>query len=223
MRGRELVGEVGREWWLLPMVLLRELPRFRCPRSDWVSVTYGAVFKLVSEFWRPSAGKSSPKTFCSRLWKPLRVILDLEPLLLMVVALATEGRRSSCTGKPMLSSLLPVPGRANPGDSCATSSLESLKKLLQLAILVPLGVDAQGAICELALDAVGGLRDMDGTLPPDVSSTASCFRWSPNTLVWEPSQLEGFRGRCEGSLGGGAGGMVPGDISDSLSTLHGKC
>jgi hypothetical protein len=34
------------------------------------------------------------------------------------------------------------------------------------------------------------------------------------------SQLAGLRGLCEGSFGGGAGGTVPGDISDSLSTLH---
>lgn len=49
MRGRELVGDVGREWWPLPMVLLRELPRLRCPRMDCVSGAYG-MFKLVSEF-----------------------------------------------------------------------------------------------------------------------------------------------------------------------------
>jgi len=39
----------------------------------------------------------------------------------------------------------------------------------------PLVVD-QGAMCELALEAVGGFRDIDGTLPPEVSNTASCFR-----------------------------------------------
>jgi hypothetical protein len=32
--------------------------------------------------------------------------------------------------------------------------------------------------------------------------------------------LAGLRGRCEGSFGGGTGGTVPGDISDSLSGLH---
>jgi hypothetical protein len=63
-----------------------------------------AAFKLESEFWRSSPGKSSPKTFCSFLWKP-RLKLDLEPVLLTVVALATEGRRKSW-GKPMASSLL---------------------------------------------------------------------------------------------------------------------
>jgi hypothetical protein len=84
---------------------------------------------------------------------------------------------------------------------------------------VPLLLADHGAICEVALEAVGGFRDMDGTLPPDVSSTASCFLWSLK-LVWGASQLEGFRGRCAGSFGGGAGGTVPGEISDSFSTLH---
>lgn len=98
------------------MVLLSEFPRFRCERVDCASGAKGVV-KLVSEFWRPSdAGKSSPKTFCSRLWKPLPV-LDLEPELPTVVALATDGRRSSFKGKPMLSSLVPVPGRSKPGDN----------------------------------------------------------------------------------------------------------
>lgn len=174
MRGRDPSREAGRDWKLLPM-LLRESPRFRGARIDCESPAYG-VFRLVSEFWRPSAGKSSPKTFCSRLWKP-RLMLDLEPELLTVVALATDGRLSSLSGKPMLSSLLPVPGR-QPGEGCETSSLESLKKLLQtlLFMLVPLGAVDQGATCELALDAVGGLRDIDGTRPPEVSRTASCFR-----------------------------------------------
>lgn len=104
-------------------------------------------------------------------------MLDLEPVLLTVVALATDGRLSSFIGKPMLSSLVPVPGRY-PGDDWETSSFESLKKLLQtlLVMLFPLGAVAQGATCELALEAVGGLRDMDGTRPPEVSRTASCFR-----------------------------------------------
>jgi hypothetical protein len=103
-------------------VLFRELPRFLV-RVDCVSVTYG-VLKLVSEFWRPSVGKSSPKKFGSFLWKPRR--LDLDPVLLTVVALATDGRLSSLRGKPMLSSRLPVLGRTKPGDSWARSSLESL-------------------------------------------------------------------------------------------------
>lgn len=64
VRGRELVGEAGREWWPLPMVLFKEFPRFLCPRSDCVSPVYG---KLVSELCRPSAGKSSPNTFFSLL------------------------------------------------------------------------------------------------------------------------------------------------------------
>lgn len=38
VRGRELVGEAGREW-KLPTVLFRELPRFRVPRSEAVSGT----------------------------------------------------------------------------------------------------------------------------------------------------------------------------------------
>jgi hypothetical protein len=102
-------------------------------------------------------------------------MLDLEPVLLTVVALATEGRLSSLMGKPMLSSLVPVPGR-NPGDE--TSSFESLKKLLQtlLAMVLPLGAVDHGATWELVLEAVGGFRDIDGTRPPDVSRTASCFR-----------------------------------------------
>jgi hypothetical protein len=87
-------------------------------------------------------------------------------------------------------------------------------------MFAPFGVDAQGATCELAVVAVGGFRDMDGTLPPDVSSTASCFLWSPKAVAGGPSQLEGFRGRCEGSFGGGAGATVPGEISDSFSMLH---
>lgn len=200
------------------MVLLRELPRLRCPRMDCVSGAYG-MFKLVSEFWRPSAGKSSPNTFWSLLWNP-RPMLDLDPVLLTVVALATEGRRSSLKGKPMLSSRLPVPGR-KPGEDCETSSLESLKKLLQtpLAMLLPLEAEDQGVAWEVALVAVGGFRDMAGTLPPEVSSTASCFRCSPKGLMAAPSLWEDFHGRCEGSLGGGAGGTVPGDISLSFSAL----
>jgi len=172
VRGRELVGETGRECWLLPMVLLSELPRLRIGR--WLCAS-GAYGRLVSEFWRPSAGKSSPKMFCSFLWKP-RLILDLDPVLLTVVALATDGRRSSLSGKPMLSSRLPF-WRRKPGEGWVRSSLESLKKLLQtlLAMAPPLVVD-QGAMCELALEAVGGFRDIDGTLPPEVSNTASCFR-----------------------------------------------
>jgi hypothetical protein len=221
VRGRKLTGEPGLDWWWpLPIVLLRELPRLRCARIDCASVAYGA-FKLVSEFWRSSAGKSSPKTFCSLLWKPPLLKLDLDPVLLTVVALATDGRLSSFSGKPMLSSLLPVPGRPSPGDSCATSSLESLKKLLQtlFAMLAPFGAEDHGAACELALVAVGGFRDIDGTLAPDVSNTASCFRWSPKALGWSPSQLGGLWDRCEGSFGGGVGGTVPGDISE-LWVLH---
>jgi hypothetical protein len=120
VRGRELVGDAGLEWWL-PIVLFRELPRF-LDLVDCASMAYG-VLRLVSEFWRPSCGKSSPKKFGSLLWKPL---LDLDPVLLTVVALATDGRLSSLRGKPMLSSRLPVPGRAKPGDNWARSSLESL-------------------------------------------------------------------------------------------------
>lgn len=56
---------------------------------------------------------------------------------------------------------------------------ESLKKLLQtlFAMLVPpLGpAEAHGGL-EFALEAVGGLRDIDGTLPPEVCSTARSFR-----------------------------------------------
>ena len=180
------------------------------------------MFKLPSEFWRSSAGKSSPNTFCSLLWKPPRLVLDLEPVLLTVVALATDGRLSSFMGKPMLSSLLPVPGRASPGEGCETSSFESLKKLLQtlFAMLVPFDAEDQGATCEVALVPVGGFREMEGTLPPDVSSTASCLRWSPKAVGWGPSQADCLRGRCDGSFGGGAGGRVPGDISGSLSILR---
>lgn len=71
---------------------------------------------------------------------------------------------------------LPLPGRPSPGDSCAMSSLESLKKLPHTlaAIEEPLVPEAaHGVIGEVA---VGGLRDIDGILPPEVSSTASCFR-----------------------------------------------
>jgi hypothetical protein len=87
------------------------------------------------------------------------------------------------------------------------------------AVGVPLLLADHGAICEVALEAVGGFRDMDGTRPPDVSNTASCFLWSLK-LVWGASQLEGRRGRCAGSFGGGAGGTVPGEISDSFPMLH---
>ena len=204
-------------------MLLRELPRFRCPCIDCASVAYG-VFKLVSEFWRPSEGKSSPKTFCKRLWKPppCLLTLDLDPVLLTVVALATDGRRSSLSGNPMLSSLLPVPGRANAGDSSAISSLESSKKLLQtpLVMFVPFDVEDQGAICEVALLAVGGFRDIEGTLAPGVSNTASCLRCSPNVFVCGPSQEGGFGGRCEWFFKAGVGETVPGDTSDSFSSLH---
>jgi hypothetical protein len=61
-------------------VLFRELPRFLV-LVDCASVAYG-VLRLVSEFWRPSVGKSSPKKFGSLLWNPL---LDLDPVLLTVV------------------------------------------------------------------------------------------------------------------------------------------
>lgn len=74
-----------------------------------------ALFKLESECWRPSPGKSSPKTFCSFLWNPL-LKLDLEPVLLTVMALATEGLRSSL-GNPMASSLVLLAEGAKPGES----------------------------------------------------------------------------------------------------------
>jgi hypothetical protein len=198
-------------------MVFSELPRLRL-RVDWASAT-SCVFKLASELWRPSTGKSSPNTFCRRLWKPPRLMLDLEPVLLTVCALATEGRRSSpaCMGKPMLSSRLPVPGRAKPGDSWARSSVESSKKLLHSAgMLVPLLPDDHGAFSELALVAVGGTREMDGRRPPDVSSTASCLRWSAKGF----GAKSALRGRCEASLGGGTGGRLPGEISDSLSMLQ---
>lgn len=150
-------------------------------------------------------------------------MLDFDPVLLTVVALATEGRLSSFNGKPMLSSRLPVPGR-KPGDAKETSSLESLKKLLQmpLAMALPLGTEEEDqGVTWVVLVAVGGFRDMTGTLPPEVSNTASCFRCSPKGLMATPSLWEGFHGRCEGSFGGGAGGTVPGDISLSRSALHG--
>ena len=56
--------------------------------------------------------------------------------------------------------------------------MESLKKLLPQALaamepLVP--AEAHGGVGEVA---VGGFRWMDGIRPPDVSSTASCLRWS---------------------------------------------
>jgi hypothetical protein len=148
---------------------------------------------------------------------------DLEPVLLTVFVLAIEGRllSSAFMGKPMLSSLLPVPGRPKPGDGWVKSSVESSKKLLQtlFAMVVPLLPDDHGAICELALVAVGGTRDIEGTRPPDVSSTASCFLWSPNAFVLGASQL-GFRSLLDKSFGGGAGGTVPGEMSDSFSMLH---
>jgi hypothetical protein len=59
-----------------------------------------------------------------------------------------------------------------------TSSLESLKKLFHglFAMVFPPGVVLHGATCAFPLVAVGGLRDIDGTLFPEVSSTASCLR-----------------------------------------------
>lgn len=111
--------------------------------------------------------------FLSCLWNPPRLTLDFDPELLTVVALATEGRLSSA-GNPMLSSL-PLPGR-KPGES-AISSDESLKKLplpkTLDVITAPFVLAHEGGVGEVA---VGGLRDMEGILPPDVSSTASCFR-----------------------------------------------
>jgi hypothetical protein len=103
----------------------------------------------------------------------------LEPVLLTVVALAMDGRLSSL-GKPMPSSWLP--GRISRGESWAMSSLESLKKLPQTLAameepLVP--ADAQGGVGEVA---VGGLREIDGMRLPEVSNTASCFRWSRKSL-----------------------------------------
>lgn len=203
MRGRALVGEVGLEWWL-PGVL-SELPRFLVARVDCASCMYGAL-RLVSEFWRPSAGKSSPNTFCSRLWKPL-LMLDLDPVLLTVFWLCTEGLRWSLMGigNPMESSRLPVLGRANDGDR---SSLESKKEFHAGFGLDMVGVPLPHGY-ELALEAVGGFLDIEGTRWPDVSSTASCWRW-----------LEKGFGRCEGSLGGGGGPTVWGEMSLSFSMLH---
>lgn len=135
-------------------------------------------FKLESEFCRPSPGKSSPNTFCSFLWNPL-LKLDFDPVLLTVLALATEGLRSSL-GNPIASSLELPPVGAKPGERWPTSSLsESLKKLLQtlFAMFVPPleADDAHGGL-EFALEAVGGLREIDGILPPEVCSTARSFR-----------------------------------------------
>lgn len=133
-----------------------------------------------------------------------------------------DGRLSSLE-KPIPSSWLPR--RVNLGDSWVTSSLESLKKLPQTLAamdepLVPAA--AHGGVGEVA---VGGFREMDGMRPPDVSSTASCFRWSRKSLksfvVPGLSQVDVLRGLWPGSFGGGAGGTVPGDISDSFSILHG--
>jgi hypothetical protein len=61
-----------------------------------------------------------------------------------------------------------------------SSLSESLKKLLQtlFAMLVPPPLapdDAHGGLV-FALEAVGGLRDMAGTLPPEVCRTAKSFR-----------------------------------------------
>jgi hypothetical protein len=120
----------------------------------------------------------------------------------------------------MLSSpFFPLPGR-NPGESCAISSFESLKKLITLAGMTdPFVPYSDGRVGDTA---VGGFRDIDGILPPDVSNTASCFRWSLlNSFVCGYSRWEFFLaiGLCEGSFGGGAGGTVPGDISVSFSIL----
>jgi hypothetical protein len=96
----------------------------------------------------------------------------LEPELLIVFALATEGLLSSVE-KPMLSSL-PLPGR-NPGDNWAMSSLESLKKLPNTleGMTEPLPEDQEGGVGEVA---VGGFFEIDGILAPDVSKTASSLR-----------------------------------------------
>lgn len=89
----------------------------------------------------------------------------------MVFALATDGLLSSAEN-PMLSSLL-VLGR-KPGDNCAISSLESLKKLPNTleGMTEPLPEDQEGGLGEVA---EGGFFDMDGILAP-VSKTASSFR-----------------------------------------------
>jgi hypothetical protein len=214
VRGREPTGEPGRLFRLLPKVLFTEFVRPRGTRCDCVSGLRGVV-RLVSEFCRESPGNSSPKKPWSFLWNP-RLMLDLDPELLTVVALATEGRRSS-PGNPIVSSL-PLPGRGKPGESCATFSSESLKKLPKMleGMTVPFAPPALqgGGVGDVA---VGGFRDMDGILLPEVSKTASSLRWSQFGR-WV-LQSEFFLGLCAGSLGGGIGGTVPGEISDSLSTL----
>lgn len=61
MRGRELAGELGRLFTLVPRGLVTELLRLRVLRVDGCgSIEYG-VARLVSEFWRDSPGNSSPK------------------------------------------------------------------------------------------------------------------------------------------------------------------
>lgn len=56
------------------------------------------------------------------------------------------------------------------------SSFESLKKLPHTlaAMVEPLVVEAHGG--GVGDVAVGGFRDMDGILLPEVSRTESCFR-----------------------------------------------
>ena len=101
-------------------------------------------------------------------------MLDFEPELLTVVALATDGRLSS-PGKPILSSF-PLPGR-KPGESCPISSVESLKKVLNTldGIVTEPFTPGEGH-CGVGDVAVGGFREIEGILLPDVSSTARSFR-----------------------------------------------
>jgi hypothetical protein len=101
-------------------------------------------------------------------------MLDFEPELLTVVALATDGRRSSW-GKPIASSL-PLPG-LNPGDSCPISSAESLKKLPNTLEGIVIDPFEAGRFQLFAGDvAVGGFRDIEGMRLPELSRTERSLR-----------------------------------------------
>ena len=94
VRGLEkLAGELGRL-----LTSFTELLRFlACSRYDCESDgTRASGGRLTSEFCRESKpGNSSPKKPCSFFLLKFLPILDFEPVLLTVVALAADGRLSS--------------------------------------------------------------------------------------------------------------------------------
>jgi hypothetical protein len=171
VRGLEkLAGELGRLLTSLTE-LLRFLARSRCDCGSFGILASGG--RLTSEFCLESMpGKSSPKKPCNffMFWKP-RPTLDLDPELLTVVALATDGRLSS-PGYGASPPYCELPG-LKPGES-DTSSDESLKKLPKTLVGMTTFCAHGGLL--FGDTAVGGCFDIEGILLEEVSRARSSFR-----------------------------------------------